>query len=387
MADAQDPRTFRNAATNSDDSIITIEVGTHKFYVHRHLLVKQSRYFSAKLQGHTVGHMRLSKDATELADDDDEALEDIDEVPFELYVKYLYSGKIHCKVGDGGEDDDGAMSDREYKSLCRLFVVAEKVQDVTVQNAIMDALLCKYNAVTTQQWLPPDSVIAYVYDHTSEGSPIRSFLVNVCTWASTPALLTQTPNRLHEDFLLELAAHLLGRHVQARQDLEIPADVSSCDYHTHANGVECATRKRKREIEHAEQVARVTRPCLAIASGTVPPGQAQQVSFLPTQPQQVYLPITQPQPTQPSYPHPQQGQVIPPPPPQGYFPPPQPQQDRPQPPFPVQNPLQAPQQYQPARFVPPPPTQARPLPTWNNLARPSISTQALLQAPPVKPPQ
>ncbi|KAK4542376.1 hypothetical protein LTR36_006833 [Oleoguttula mirabilis] len=172
----------------------------------------------------------------------------------------------------------------------------------------MDSLLCKYNITDDQhpfRWLPEDSVIAYVYENTSEFSPIRHFLVSVCTWASTPELLTQTPNRLHADFLLELAAHLLGNHVETRQSLDIPAEVKSCDFHVHAEGVECATRKRKRETEQAGQAGQAEQPQRALprtatAPTSFPPPSTTNV--LPTPSQGFPLPppqgSTRPQPPQ-----------------------------------------------------------------------------------------
>lgn len=329
-----------------NNNIITIEIGKHSFYVFKHLLVKQSAYFREEIGD--SAHLRLGDDFTE---------RDI----FELYVKYLYSGKIHCKIDDGGTDDGGSSNGKEYELLCGLFVFAEKVQDVSTQNAVMDALLCKYDSVDDQDqhWLPPDNVVAEVYSWISEGSPIRRFLVDVCTWASEPKLLMENSDNLPKDFLLELAAHLLGKHVETRHSLDIPAGTKSCDYHKHAEGTECTTRKRKRE---AEQVARVARARVDTESNAVPTPQAQQTTFPPSQAQPTTIPPPQPQQFQGHLPqsHPSQTPFQPPSQYQpGHFPSPHPAQTSPRP---TQNTLQPSSQYQPGHSAAPRPVQGPSLP-------------------------
>ncbi|KAK4542375.1 hypothetical protein LTR36_006832 [Oleoguttula mirabilis] len=138
MADAEDLRTFNNATINPRESMVTVKVGIHKFVVHRHLLIDRSQYFTEKLNNGTTIRVRSRPTDDDIEDDDDDGEDDDDDcedaegITFEIYVKYLYSGKIQCEVGDGGEDHDGSLSNAEYKSLCRLFILAEKVQDVTL---------------------------------------------------------------------------------------------------------------------------------------------------------------------------------------------------------------------------------------------------------------
>lgn len=221
-----------------------VEVDRKHFYVERQLLAHHSAIFRDLIQDiwHGDEPVTLHLGYEEYG---------ADAATFLCYVECIRSGckQIPCTARKPLNEQDKEQGHDEYMLLCQVYVFSARVQDQVVQNTVMDALLHKFHEVdvNSMHWLPSDVVITYAYSRTEAGSPLRRFIADTYIWAGTEDHLRQNPATVHKGFFVDIAAAYLRKINDEGRDCKIPDEVKSCDYHVHVEGVECASRKRKRE--------------------------------------------------------------------------------------------------------------------------------------------
>lgn len=118
----------------------------------------------------------------------------VDSEIFSFFVEWLYTQKLELS---------GELGVRlNNKNLVQLWVVGDKLAVPRFQNLVIDRLHEIYKRDATISTVN----LRYVYDNTSEGSALRRFFVNLCTYDLDPQVLQLEPQHLPPEMLLELAA-------------------------------------------------------------------------------------------------------------------------------------------------------------------------------------
>jgi hypothetical protein len=188
--------------------------------VHQKVLTARSEFFNCATKEEWLG-----SDARRIAMPDDRP--DI----FRLYVNLLYKKEIATK-GQG-----------EWLNLCRMYTLAEKLQDTTTRNRVVDAMssfltdcistglggLFGGPVVKREYQLSAES-IEELYTHTPDGSPIRRFIVDYYVDHAVPEWLQKGKGSFPEEFLYDVAVSLLQKGPS--QPAETPAIREAFKYYT-----------------------------------------------------------------------------------------------------------------------------------------------------------
>ncbi|KAK0100233.1 hypothetical protein ONS95_008197 [Cadophora gregata] len=136
-------------------------------------------------------------------------VEDTTERAFRLLMQWLYSQKLtliqlqpdYCF--DEAEGAETELEDSEDMSLVEVWVIADKFGIPSLQNAALQAIQTIFEMSYS---LIPSHTFHYVFDNTSEVSPLRDYMVATCVQYAMPAHLD---NEFKGDFprglLLELS--------------------------------------------------------------------------------------------------------------------------------------------------------------------------------------
>lgn len=151
---------------------------------------------------------------------------------FSLYANLLYTDRLATRQTDPEKKAD------EFTLLARLYVLAEKLQDVKAKNDIIDAMLAKSRAeglVSTKPPLTMDAVAA-LYEGTPEGSQARKLFVDFFAQHGLASWLGEKED-VRFDFLYDVSVRLL----QIRTKGTIPMTTANCPlamYHEGEDRVE-----------------------------------------------------------------------------------------------------------------------------------------------------
>ncbi|KAI4930566.1 uncharacterized protein J4E92_004398 [Alternaria infectoria] len=152
---------------NLRGDIVPIHVGSDPetlLHVHATALSKSSGFFKNALKS------EWRTDATKPID-----MSDVDLVVFEGYCGWLYTGKItHL--------DNEAC----YIYLARLYVLGERILDVTLQNSVVAAIIRRNR---TNGRHPGNTSVQIIYAGTPTGSPVRRLLVDFWVFSASPSWL------------------------------------------------------------------------------------------------------------------------------------------------------------------------------------------------------
>ena len=216
-----------------------VEVGADKkcFFVHPSILSQSSEFFAAALKKEWREGQNRS---IQLAEYEKEI--------FELYLRWLYSGKIFVK--NSGEDSG-------YPTLAKLYVLGEKIMDSEFQDRVIDAMIAASLEKDEEGWTyHPDSHPALIiYEGTSEGSPARGLIINEFVAFGRDKWITKEAQcglELNEEFVRDLITALLDRRVlPANEKAEYKSFKNSpgCKYHKHGKDQPCGPQQqRKRKL-------------------------------------------------------------------------------------------------------------------------------------------
>ncbi|KAI4655580.1 hypothetical protein J4E93_000294 [Alternaria ventricosa] len=130
---------------------------------------------------------------------------------FALYISFIYTGqrpvtdKTAQELKMLSEDEFSKLTTAQYKAVFNVLILAEKLQDLKIKNAMMEA------AVATAllrgpdgDWFVPSScVINNIYRGTPPKSPARRFVTDAwigCSISENFAIIS----RLNKDFVEDL---------------------------------------------------------------------------------------------------------------------------------------------------------------------------------------
>ncbi|KAF2094511.1 hypothetical protein NA57DRAFT_80315 [Rhizodiscina lignyota] len=151
--------------------MIMVYVGqqAERFPVHANILYKSSRFSTADVTWHQIGHegfIRLPEQEPEI---------------FKIFVQWLYSGHIYS-AHEG--DDSGNKESCEWSRLCGLYLLGDDLRDYIFKNAVIDAVIMR--ALVTNEH--PSGFVEHIYTHTTGSDPMRKLLADFWVWSAADSL-------------------------------------------------------------------------------------------------------------------------------------------------------------------------------------------------------
>lgn len=202
------------------------------FYVHETLVRASSEFFD-KAMGSDW------KEATERV----MRLPDDDPAVFRLYMHWLYTGTLPCRI-----DEPGDTGNMEYLQLAKSYVLADKLMATDFADVIIDAMINKASSKASDglRWYPVGEVIRYLYANTLPSSPVRRLLVDFYVSHGQKDWITEWAKSedLSKEFLFGLA---VGLYEKSPGDDLIMKD--SCAYHHHELGSTKCYKHRAKEAK------------------------------------------------------------------------------------------------------------------------------------------
>jgi hypothetical protein len=184
------------------------------FLVHKDLIVSRSKFFAKALNG----PWREAEDkVVNLPEDDAET--------FALYLSLLYFGAMFIPGPEAkaqGTEDPRAKSRRvaeqEYISLSKLYVLCDKVQDITGVRIVTDAFVkaTQKKRADGRCHFPGEDPINITYDNTPDGCPLRSLLVDLYVFHAEAKWLGDCGDDLPKDFLFDIAMGMVTSRAEPR---------------------------------------------------------------------------------------------------------------------------------------------------------------------------
>lgn len=209
-------------------SFLVIHVGEgeakQSFAVHEALICARSKFFEKAMNGKW---QEAENKVVNLPEDDP--------IAFGLYKQLLYTRRLPSKL----EAREGSIHEgpgKEYVTLSRLYVLAEKIQDREAKRAAMDALLSRAREVQINEknWWPGPEAIAIIYSGTVGPCAARRLMVDFYTCKATGSWLDQAKGLFPAKFLYDLAISLLDKR-PCPTDTILTCD--SSEYHDKEDGV------------------------------------------------------------------------------------------------------------------------------------------------------
>ncbi|KAF1946387.1 hypothetical protein EJ02DRAFT_508629 [Clathrospora elynae] len=129
---------------------------------------------------------------------------------FRLYLNLVYANQLISKGAD------------EWSKLCRLYVLAEKLQDRTAKNQIIDGIHAFFNelilknllSLDTEHVLPAEATVV-LYEGTAGRSSVRKLLVDLYADSGNESWLRGGKTQLPEEFVFDVAVRLLQKRTLA----------------------------------------------------------------------------------------------------------------------------------------------------------------------------
>lgn len=208
---------------SSYSDIVPVLVGEdkEKFYVYPDIICARSPYFDAQIR-----RWQKAGDPVTLSYDQP--------ATFDLYLRALYSGRLPAVTV-------GEMDTDTFKACSELYILADKLGDLTVANSAIDQmhfeLLTPFKAPspTSTRVLSHLEVVLPVWDATPARSPLQRLLVAAYTHEVSRDMLC--PLLDHDDMTKDLAVGIAQRLAKraAHKGLNRIAEdvIIQCTFHQH----------------------------------------------------------------------------------------------------------------------------------------------------------
>ncbi|KAM3421414.1 hypothetical protein BST61_g1808 [Cercospora zeina] len=176
-----------------NSQIITLKVGkeSETLTIHEDNLRQSSPFFRAALDKHWK---EGTTDEIVIPEDDIKVVSE--------YVDWLYRAICmeHCA------DENGNYPSEQWKTLAKLYVFGEKVQDARFSNAVLARML---DYIDNTGFFPGECAIQTVYEGTPVGSPVRQMFARMWVSEAEQHWFDST-EEYPEEFMMDLAMQLIG---------------------------------------------------------------------------------------------------------------------------------------------------------------------------------
>ena len=164
------------------------------FDVHEALLTARSTFFKNALSG----------DWKE-AEDRVVNLPDVEGAIFQLYIHLLYTDKL------ASIPESDSQRHIEYCRMAKLYVLGDRLMDITTKNVAIDALIqtAKEPTANGKSYAPGNMCIRIIYEGTQQNSLVRQLMIDFYVYgASGGWMLKATADKWPLDFLYDLTIAL-----------------------------------------------------------------------------------------------------------------------------------------------------------------------------------
>ena len=188
-------------ATRADDSAGAMEVNEDEemFQVHKSVLCKTSAFFQAAIKQVWRGRPRKPIDLTMENGED-----------FELYVQWLYSGRIAICYNTDPQQNDLDGSYHPLDDLIDQYLFGSRIMDPTYQNAVMKVFIDCMNMGL--RFDHGTYKMNRVYTGTMAGDPMRKLLLDFWVWTADETwTVSDNIENAGKEFRHELLAALLAK--------------------------------------------------------------------------------------------------------------------------------------------------------------------------------
>ncbi|KAF2279316.1 uncharacterized protein EI97DRAFT_172185 [Westerdykella ornata] len=213
--------------------MIEIEVGTgeqkRRWHIHRELLIYQSELLEEEIGGKKNG--------------DKIHLPDQDPAGFELFLKWLYQGKL-----DDVSDIPGQDRQYEYAVSChKLYLLCERLGLEQLKNIAMDQYR---KGLNLSELVPDPNEINDIYRQSPPGSPWRKLMIQIAARQIMDPQSDRDVSTYREcfegnpDFAIELVKSIKEATGGVLLDDPTEGD-NDCDYHDHQTEPNCHMREHR----------------------------------------------------------------------------------------------------------------------------------------------
>ncbi|KAL9095496.1 MAG: hypothetical protein Q9165_002367 [Trypethelium subeluteriae] len=216
--------------------LIRIRVGEGKgakeFTVHEDLLRGHSPVFVAAL---SKGWKEVETREILFCDDNPDV--------FELYVCWMYAGRLWSTGEEHDEKSFGTVVREEIFLLTKAYCLGEKLLDDLFKDCVLTALLECTNSRDkkgiTRRFC--NKAVNYAWENTMQNAPIRRLMLDQHIWHGDSG---KSYNSYSQDFLADLVPAIkMARKPPAMADPAVSSN--ECNYHHHAQDQPCKKRKRE----------------------------------------------------------------------------------------------------------------------------------------------
>lgn len=174
-------------------------VGSKTFSLYTAIFTERSEFFRAARKPEWLA--ADPKKPVDLKDEDSEF--------FNTYINCVYFGrevlKIHAVEWTMCPRSDRAHKiDIGFRTLIQIYLLADKLQDLTTANMAIDEIINFSDTV----WIVPYDEFSHIYSHTPPNSPLRAIVRDHCVYEySTSSLAKQVaefPRDLVNDIMFEV---------------------------------------------------------------------------------------------------------------------------------------------------------------------------------------
>ena len=181
---------------------------TEEFTAHETFLISRSEFFRRAMNGNWQ-----EADTRIISFPDDEP------DTFALYLNHLYTGQLPIATETDEElkkltaDDFSNFVTKQYHSVLRVFVLGEKLQDLSTKNAMMEAALAttKLTGRNGKWQVPTVQTVNMVYNGTPSSSLARCLLVDLWT-ALSMSTIFENFDQIHKDMRKDLGKSVSDRY-------------------------------------------------------------------------------------------------------------------------------------------------------------------------------
>lgn len=191
--------------------MVTIRVGKEpdqeEFIAHESFLTCRSEFFRRAMNGHwDEAETRVIK----LPDDQPKV--------FAVYLDCVYNSPLMSELlektstGPLERMEEYRLADIDIKSLCQLYILADKLLDAITKESAMRLLfkVFEYKTSDGKMFAMHATHVSFVYDNTTEHSQLRCFTVDLWQDRSRESL-RKSRYKLPTDFLVDLVVALQGK--------------------------------------------------------------------------------------------------------------------------------------------------------------------------------
>ena len=197
---------------------------TATYHVPEELLVEKSQFFRAACRNEwKEAKSRVVK------------LPDVDPAIFNYYLLWVYRGRLPVRnewdvYCDDWEDDAIAVQ----SDLVKLWILADRLADVRLRNAIMDEIVAamdKHKSAQLVLFRPEMTVLAW--SATTAGRPLRQLILDYYVFYVYASDVEQDVDKHHPEFVKELMLASLRMVDDNCSNWRIPVEMGRCHYHEH----------------------------------------------------------------------------------------------------------------------------------------------------------